>query len=96
MLDAVTLEFVTVGCTEYLVAGYLGCDDLANNVLVGETDNEAVFRGIVFVLGLGNQTLAGIVVCLARTTSFVLGLIAASHLSEGDHEEYSRERDAHL
>lgn len=96
MLDAVALEFVTVGSTEYFVAGNLGGDDLADNVLVGETDDEAVFRGVVFVLGLGDQTLAGIVVCLARTTTFVLGLIAASYSSEGDHEEYSRERDTHL
>ena len=37
-------------------------DDLADDVLVGETDDETVLGRIVLVLGLGDQPLAGIVV----------------------------------
>jgi hypothetical protein len=35
---------------------------LADDVLVGETDDEAVLGRIVLVLGLGDQPLTGIVV----------------------------------
>jgi hypothetical protein len=37
-------------------------DDLADDVLVGEADDEAVLGRIVLVLGLGNQPLTRIVV----------------------------------
>ena len=47
---------------EDLVTANLGVDDLADDVLVGETDDEAVLGRIVLVLGLGDQPLAGVVV----------------------------------
>ena len=37
-------------------------DDLADDVLVGEADDEAVLGRIVLVLGLGDQPLTRIVV----------------------------------
>jgi hypothetical protein len=55
---------VSVGCTEDLVTGDLGRDQLADDVSIGESDDEAVLRGVVLVLRLGDQTLAGIVVGL--------------------------------
>lgn len=53
---------------------------MADDILVGKADNEAVFGGIVFVLGLGDEALAGIVVRLARSTTLVFGLVAAVRL----------------
>lgn len=54
MLDAIALELVTVGGDEDLVASDFGGYDLADDIAIGEADNEAVFRSIVFVLRLGN------------------------------------------
>ena len=83
MLDAITLQFVTIGCTEYLVAGNLGGDDLANDILVGKANNQTVLWRIVLVLGLGDEALAGIVVGLACSTTLVFGLVAAAEMSVG-------------
>ena len=52
MIDAVSLELVCVRSNEDFVAGDLGGDDLADDVFVGEADDEAEFRSVVFVLGL--------------------------------------------
>lgn len=54
---------------EDLVTGDLGGDDLRDDVLVGEADDEAVFRGVVFVLGLGDEAFAGVVVCFAGSST---------------------------
>ena len=80
MLDSVTLKLVTVGCAEDFVASDLGGNDLANDVFVGEADDEAVLGSVVFVLGLSDETLTGIVVGLAGATTLVFGLIAAALL----------------
>jgi hypothetical protein len=56
---------------EDLVTANLGVDDLADDVLVGETDNEAVLGRIVLVLGLGDQPLTRIVIgCAQLETEF--------------------------
>lgn len=81
MLDSITLELVSIGSAKDLVAGDLGSDDLTDNILVGEADNEAILRSVVFILGLGDETLAGIVVGLSCSTTLVLGLVAAILLS---------------
>jgi hypothetical protein len=47
---------------EDLVTTNLGVDDLADDVLVGEADDEAVLGRIVLVLGLGDQPLTSVVV----------------------------------
>lgn len=80
MLYSIALKLVTVGCAEYLVPSNLGGDYLADDILVGKADNEAVFGGIVFVLGLGNEALAGIVVRLTCPATLVFGLVAAVRL----------------
>lgn len=41
------------------------CAYLADDVLVGDTDNQAVLGAVVLVLGLNNKALAGVVVGLA-------------------------------
>jgi len=48
--------------------------NLADDVFVGEANNHAVLGGIVLVLILNTETLAGIVVGFALTTSPVLDL----------------------
>ena len=74
--DAVSLELVGVGADEDLVAGDLRGDDLADDVAVGETDNEAVLGRIVLVLGLGDEALTSVVVGLSGSSALVLDLVA--------------------
>ena len=82
MLDSVALEFVGVSGIENLVACDLGSDDLTDDIFVGEADDEAVFGSIVLVLGLSDETLAGIVVGLSCATTLILGLVATVLQSE--------------
>ena len=78
MLDTVGLELVGVSCAEDLIAGDFGGDDLNDDVAVGETDNQAILGCVVLVLGLGDETLSGVVVGLTRPTTLVLGLVATA------------------
>ena len=77
MFDAIALEFVGVSSTEDFVAGDLGGNNLADDISIGEADDEAVFGSVIFVLGLGDQTLASIVVGFTRPTALVFGLVPA-------------------
>ena len=52
--------------------------DLANDIAVGKANDETVFWGIVFVLGLGDEPFTSVVVGLASTAALVLGLVAAA------------------
>ena len=64
-LETEPLELVGGGLTHHTVAGKGGVDDLADDLGVlgvGQTDNVAVFVGVVLVIILGDQVLAGIVV----------------------------------
>ena len=61
---------------KYLISGNFGGDDLADDVAVGKADNETVFRSIVFVLRLGNEAFASVVVGFTRAATLVLDLIA--------------------
>jgi len=63
--DAVSRELVGVGRGEDDVALDLGIDDLGDDVLVCESDDEAVLWRVVLVLGLGDEALPGVVVGLA-------------------------------
>lgn len=81
VLDTVGLELVRVGRDEDLVARDLRGHDLADDVLVGEADDQAVLGSIVLVLGLGDEALSGVVIGLALLTALVLGLVAAMRLS---------------
>ena len=76
MLDSISAEFMRVGSAEDLIASDLGGDDLHDNIAVGEADDETVFGCIVLVLGLGDETLASIVIGLSNTTALVLCLVA--------------------
>ena len=77
MLDSIPLQFMGVSSTEDLVASDLGGDDLTDNITVCEADNETIFRSVVFVLGLGDEAFASIVIGFTYTTALVLGLIPA-------------------
>lgn len=81
MLDSITLELVSVGSAKDLVACDLGGDDLTDDILVGEADNETILGSVVFILGLGDETFAGVVVGLSCSTTLVFGLVAAMLLS---------------
>lgn len=78
MLDAVSLEFVGICGAEYLVPRDFRRHDLDDNISVGEAYYQSVLGRIVFVLGLRDETLAGVVVGFAGATAFVLGLIPAA------------------
>jgi len=80
VLDTVGLELVGVGSDEDLVTSDLGGDDLADDVAVGEANDQAVLGGVVLVLGLGDQALAGVVVGLSRSSTAVLDLVAPGEL----------------
>lgn len=80
VLDAVSLELVGVGRAEDLVAGDLGGHDLADDVLVGEADDQAVLGSIVLVLGLGDEALTGVVIGLALLAALVLSLVATARM----------------
>ena len=78
MLDTVAFQLVSVGCAEDLVPIQFSGDDLANDVLVGEAYDQTVFRCIVFVFGLGDESFASVVICLALTTALVFSLEATA------------------
>jgi hypothetical protein len=61
---------------EHKVTLELGVHNLANHVLVGETNHQTVFGRIVLVLGLDDETLAGKVIGLAFTSTTELDLEA--------------------
>jgi len=75
-LDSVSGQLLSIGRAHDTVASDGGPNDLADDVLVGEADNKSVSGGIVLVLVLGNQPLAGTVVGLALTPSAVFDLKA--------------------
>mmetsp|Transcript_100517 Transcript_100517/g.216881 ORF Transcript_100517/g.216881 Transcript_100517/m.216881 type:complete len:333 (+) Transcript_100517:62-1060(+) len=66
----------------------LGRDDLAQHILVAESDAESVLRGLVLVLVLGDEFVALTVVSLALSPSAELGLealevlLVLNHLNE--------------
>ena len=78
MVDTIALELVSIGCTKNLVASYLRGDNLADDITIREADDEAVFGGIVLVLGLGDEALTSVVIGLAGAATFVLDLVSAA------------------
>ena len=73
-LNAVAGQLVTVGGSQDTVSLQPGVGNLATDVLVGASDDHAVLGRVVFVLGLNDETLAGIVVGLTLTTPAELDL----------------------
>lgn len=51
-------------------------ENLADDIAVGDSDDETVFRGRVFVLVLRDQTLASVVIGLVLATPAELDLVA--------------------
>ena len=87
VLNAIRLQLMGVGGCEDLIARDLGGDNLADDVAVGEADDKSVLGSVVLVLGLGDQSLAGIVVGLSGPSALVLGLEAAGRGGEEDVSE---------
>ena len=75
-LDPVAGELVRVGGGHDNITSDLRVGDLADDVAVGETDDEPVLVGVVLVDVLDHELSAGGVVGLALTTTTVLGLEA--------------------
>lgn len=65
---------MSVGGGENQIAGDVGGDDLGDDVLVGESDDEAVLGGVVLVLVLVDEADTGTVVGLALPAALVLDL----------------------
>lgn len=74
MLDSVPFKLVRVGCAKDLVACDLRGDDLNDDITVRKADYKTIFRSRVFVLGLGDEPFAGVVVGFAIAAAFVFGL----------------------
>lgn len=51
---------------------------MADDVTIGEADDETVLGSIILVLGLGDEAFAGVVVGFALSTTLVFGLVAAT------------------
>lgn len=75
-LDTIVGQLVRVSRSKDEISLNLGIDDLADDVGVGEADNEAILAGVVLVLVLDDQTLAGIIIGLSLTTTTILYLEA--------------------
>jgi hypothetical protein len=76
IVDSVTLELVGIGGAKDFVSTELRSDKLADDVSVGESNDKTVLGRVVFVLGLSDEALAGVVVGLACSSALVLGLEA--------------------
>ena len=74
--DAVFLEFSGLGLGNNLVTFQSGEDDLADNLLGGDTGHKSILGSVVFILILHGEALTGIVVSLAFSSSSELGLEA--------------------
>jgi len=76
-LKSVTGEFTGGGLGEDTISVNEGVDDLADDDLVGETDDETVLGGLVLVLRLAHETLALTVVGASFTATTELDLESA-------------------
>jgi hypothetical protein len=74
--DTETGELMGIGARNHTITRELGVDQLVDNVLVGDANDQAVFRRGILVLVLGDEPLAGIVISFALSPSTVLNLVA--------------------
>jgi len=75
-LDAVAGELVGVSSQHADIVSHVSGENLADNILVGDADDETVLGGLVLVLVLDDQPLTGMVVGLVLATSLELDLVA--------------------
>ena len=61
MVDTISRELLRGRSGKYKVSLQAGIHNLHNHLFVRKAHDESVFRGVVFVLRLGDQPLAGIV-----------------------------------
>merc|ERR1712025_165362 len=72
--DAELGQLVGVGGADHDVAGHSGVDNLADDIPVGGSHDQAVFRGVELVLVLSAEASSGLVVGLTLTSSSEFGL----------------------
>jgi len=87
--DSESLELEGVGGGFDLISGDGGVDDLADDSLVGSSDNESPLGGVVLVLSLSGKSLSLVVVGLTLSSSsefdlesLVIGVVLL-YLDEG-------------
>jgi len=73
-LDSIAGELMSIGGSQDVISFDFGKDDLGNNIGVGEAGNQTIFGAVVFILGLGDEPLAGTVISLAFTPAAVFDL----------------------
>jgi len=56
--------------------GQISSDDLGDDILVAESNNEAIFGARILILVLCDQTLTGVVISLAFSAPSELHLVA--------------------
>lgn len=74
--DSVLFELGGLGLGNDLITFQSGEDDLADDLVGGDTGHKSVLRGVIFILILHGKTLTGIVVSFAFSSSAELGLEA--------------------
>jgi len=74
-LESVSGELLRVSVDHDLVTLEGGMDDLADDSLVGSSDNESVLSGVVLVLVLEDQSTAGVVIGLSLSSPSEFGLV---------------------
>merc|ERR1712179_433273 len=75
----VNFSLALIGCIKAKLVQQPSCKKKSSAVtgsIVCDSHNQAVFRGVVFVLGLDNEPLASIVICLSFTPPLELDLEA--------------------
>ena len=75
-LNTIVGKLVSIGRSNDKVSLNLGVYNLADNISIGETNNQTILGGIVLVLVLNDQAFASIVISLALTASAILDLEA--------------------
>ena len=75
-VESVFEEFLRVSIDKDLVTFEGGIDDLADDSLVGSSDNESVLSGVVLVLVLEDQSTSGVVIGLSLSSPSELSLVA--------------------
>lgn len=74
-LDTITRQLMRVGGTHNAISLDAGIRDLTSDVAVADADNQTIFRGVILVLVLEDETLTGLVIGFTLTTPLKLNLV---------------------
>lgn len=67
-------EFLRSSLTHNSISGKGGVDDLTEDFSASNSDDESIFRGVIFSFFLGNKSFSGIVISFSFSSSSVFSL----------------------